>query len=79
MNTFVNRYSTTGALAEIRNAKAVVDEDDDGSDYMWGSSAGFGSLANGVPSFSIPELPDVSFSVSWVTGVPIIFSSPPRS
>jgi 20S proteasome subunit beta 5 len=60
MNTFVNRFSTTSAVSEIRKARALVAEDDDISDAMWGSQAGFGSLSRGVPSFSIPHVEDVS-------------------
>jgi 20S proteasome subunit beta 5 len=58
MNTFVNRFSTTGSIAELRNAHALVGEGEI-SDVMWGSEAGFGSLAKGVPSFSIPDVADV--------------------
>jgi 20S proteasome subunit beta 5 len=56
MNTFVNRFASTSAANELR------DGDDDGafSDAMWGSEAGFGSLAKGVPTFTVPAVPDVS-------------------
>ena len=59
MNTFANRFSTTGAIAELRRAQKDV-ADDEFSDTMWGSEAGFGSLAKGVPTFTVPNLPDAS-------------------
>lgn len=58
MNTFANRFSTTNAEKELRSDFAG--EDGDFSDAMWGSEAGFGSLAKGVPNFSVPAVPDVS-------------------
>lgn len=60
MNTFVNRFSTTGAASELRRAHIAAAEDEEFSDAMWGSDAGFGSLAKGVPSFSVPAVADVS-------------------
>jgi 20S proteasome subunit beta 5 len=57
MNTFANRFSTSGIEAEIRKATAVSDNEEL-SDAMWGSEAGFGSLVNGH-SFNIPAVPDV--------------------
>jgi len=45
----------------------VVDEDNDFSDAMWGSEAGFGTLAKGVPGFVVPSVPDV--------GTPFLSSS----
>ncbi len=59
MNTFAERFSTTGALAELRRAQKEVDEEEF-SDAAWGSEAGFGSLAKGVPTFSVPNIADVS-------------------
>ncbi|KAH8106813.1 N-terminal nucleophile aminohydrolase [Cristinia sonorae] len=58
MNSLVNRFSTTGYAAELRKAKEVLGEDDEGSDAMWGSQAGFGTLAKGVPTFSVPAVAD---------------------
>ncbi|GBE82129.1 proteasome component pts1 [Sparassis latifolia] len=60
MNTFANRFSSTGAVAELRRAKEILGEDEDVSESMWGSAAGFGNVANGVPTFSIPAVPDPS-------------------
>jgi 20S proteasome subunit beta 5 len=60
IHAFVNRFSTTSAASELRKARALIAEDEDFSDAMWGSEAGFGSLAHGVPSFSIPDIADVS-------------------
>ena len=59
MNTFVNRFSTNSAEAEIRRAKEIIGDDEDGSEVMWGSQAGFGSLARGLPKFAVPDVPDV--------------------
>lgn len=59
MNTFVERFSTTSAAAELRKAKQVLGDDEDGADAMWGSEAGFGNLASGVPTFNIPGVTDV--------------------
>jgi 20S proteasome subunit beta 5 len=61
MNTFVNRFSTTGPTSELLKARASA-EDGEFSDAMWGSEAGFGSLAHGVPTFPLPAVADVSHS-----------------
>ncbi|KAF8891282.1 N-terminal nucleophile aminohydrolase [Infundibulicybe gibba] len=60
MNTFASRFSTTGALSELRRAHAIAAEDEDFSDATWGSEAGFGSLAKGVPTFTVPAVADPS-------------------
>ncbi len=62
MNTFSSRFSTTGALSELKRAQKDT-EDDEFSDAMWGSNAGFGSLAKGVPTFAVPNIPDASCPV----------------
>jgi len=62
MNTFASRFSTTGAESEIRRARAIV-EDEELSDAMWGSEAGFGNLVKGAQSFNLPAVADVSFHV----------------
>ena len=59
MNTFVTRFSTNSAEAEIQRAKEIIGDDEDGSEVMWGSQAGFGSLARGLPKFAVPDVPDV--------------------
>jgi hypothetical protein len=51
MNSFANRFS--------RN---TTQEEDNFSDAAWGSQAGFGNIAMGVPTFSIPDVADVSDS-----------------
>lgn len=58
MNTFVNRFSSTSAAKELKNDD-YAPEDGQFSDAMWGSEAGFGSLAKGVPNFTVPAVPDV--------------------
>jgi len=58
MNSFADRFAATSPLAELRKAQANV-EDDEFSDAAWGSEAGFGSLAKGVPAFTVPNVPDV--------------------
>lgn len=62
MNTFVNRFASTSAANQLRNNDSVP-EDGEFSDAMWGSEAGFGSLAKGVPTFAVPAVPDVSNTV----------------
>jgi len=59
MNSFVNRFSTTGPASQLRKAHELSAEDGEFSDARWGSEAGFGSLANGVPSFAVPDVADV--------------------
>lgn len=59
MNTFVDRFSSTGAAAEIRRARELTSEDEDLSDAMWGTEGGFGNIVKGVPKFAIPSVPDV--------------------
>ena len=56
MNSFVKRYSTTNQLRTTQH----LGEDQDFSDAAWGSEAGFGSLAKGRPTFTVPDVPDVS-------------------
>jgi 20S proteasome subunit beta 5 len=65
MNTFVNRFSTTSAASEIRKTRlSLTEDDDDFTDASWGSQAGFATLAHGVPSFTIPDVADVSVFLS---------------
>jgi 20S proteasome subunit beta 5 len=59
MNSFVNRFASTSAANELPNDDFTA-EDGQISDAMWGSQAGFGSLAQGVPDFTVPAVPDVS-------------------
>lgn len=65
MNTLVDRFSTTSAQSEIRRAQALAADDEDFSDSAWGSEAGFGSLAKGVPTFSVPAIADVSTTAQF--------------
>lgn len=60
MDSFVSKFSTTGADNEIRRAKNIADEDDL-SDALWGSQAGFGQLVQGH-AFNIPSVPDVRYT-----------------
>lgn len=59
MNSLIQRFagSSSGIELQKRNA-TVVDDDGELSDVMWGSMAGFGSLAKGVPTFTVPSVPD---------------------
>jgi 20S proteasome subunit beta 5 len=61
MNTFAERFSTTSAASQARIAQNLAGEDEDFDGTMWGSSAGFGSLVKGVPTFTVPAVADVSF------------------
>ncbi|KAH9930722.1 nucleophile aminohydrolase [Fomitopsis serialis] len=58
MNSFADRFSTTGTAAGLRRMKEYVADEEDVSDSMWGSEAGFGGMANGAPSFMVPSVPD---------------------
>lgn len=59
MNTFVDRFSTTSAVSQLRRAQRFAEEEDDLSDVAWGSQAGFGNIMKGAPSFNVPDIPDV--------------------
>jgi 20S proteasome subunit beta 5 len=66
MNSLVQRFSTSSStpLAALHKAaKVVTEEDDDFSDAGWGSDAGFGNIAKGVPSFAVPAVADVRISL----------------
>lgn len=65
MNSFADRFSTTTAIAQMRNAQAVTGDDEDFDGAMWGSSAGFGSIAKGVPTFALPQVADVSIQIPY--------------
>ncbi|KAJ3541356.1 hypothetical protein NMY22_g3919 [Coprinellus aureogranulatus] len=61
MNSLVQRFSTTATspvAALSKAAKVVDDDDDDFTDAAWGSEAGFGNIAKGVPSFAVPAVAD---------------------
>ena len=64
MNSFADRFSSTGTAAELRRVKEYVADDEDLGDSMWGSGAGFGAIAHGAPNFTVPDVPDVSHDVS---------------
>ena len=60
MNKLLQGFIGSSSNADLRRRNVtVVDDDEDVSDAMWGSQAGFGSLAKGVPSFAVPSVPDV--------------------
>ncbi|KAG6916600.1 Proteasome subunit beta type-5 [Tephrocybe rancida] len=58
MNTFAERFSTTTAVGQMRNAQQVTGDDEEFDGAMWGSSAGFGNLAKGIPIFTVPQVAD---------------------
>jgi 20S proteasome subunit beta 5 len=61
MNSFVERYSTTSPISQLRRAQRLAtDECEEFSAAAWGSEAGFGNLAKGLPTFTVPDVPDVS-------------------
>jgi hypothetical protein len=60
MNNFMQRYSTTNSINQLRRVQRLADEDQEFSDATWGSAAGFGNLAKGSPAFIVPDVPDVS-------------------
>lgn len=61
MNALVTRFSGSSYERERDN---IADGFDDGgsTSAMWGSNAGFGNLKDGIPSFNLPSVPDVSHS-----------------
>lgn len=60
MNTFVNQFSTRSAVSQLKRAKKLISADEDEySDAIWGSQAGFGNMVKGVPNFTVPSVPDV--------------------
>ncbi|KAJ7477381.1 N-terminal nucleophile aminohydrolase [Mycena latifolia] len=60
MNSFVTRFSTTSAEAELRRAQAATVDDADLNTpaAAWGSQAGFGNLVGGIPAFAVPGVAD---------------------
>lgn len=60
MNSFSQRFKTTGIVSQLRNARRFDEEDSDLSEAAWGSQAGFGNLARGSLSFVVPNVADVS-------------------
>lgn len=59
MNTFVNQFSTHSAVSQLKRAKKLISADEDEySDAVWGSQAGFGNMIKGIPNFTIPSVPD---------------------
>jgi 20S proteasome subunit beta 5 len=57
MNSLVSRYANSSSITQ----KDIEREDiGDVGDAMWGSAGGFAVGASGVPSFTIPRVPDVS-------------------
>ncbi|KAI0054005.1 N-terminal nucleophile aminohydrolase [Auriscalpium vulgare] len=58
MNSFASRFIASSAENEIRQAKAMAEEEGL-TDAMWGSDAGFGSLVTGH-AFNVPAVPDPS-------------------
>ena len=60
ISSFVDRFSVTSPASQLRKARNLLSEDDDFSDARWGSEAGFGSIAKGVPTFTLPDVADVS-------------------
>lgn len=59
MNSFADRFSSTGAAVEIRRARELTSDDDELSDAMWGTQGGLGNIAKGVHKFAIPAVADV--------------------
>lgn len=64
MNSFVQRFAGNGSSSLMQRQAMNDDEDTHHSDAMWGSAAGFGSLAHGVPDFVVPAVADVSTRIS---------------
>lgn len=64
MNSLVDRFSTTSAVAQLRKAQRIVEEEEGPSDAAWGSQGGFGNILGG-PSFNVPNVPDVSCASNY--------------
>ncbi|KAH8096987.1 hypothetical protein BXZ70DRAFT_1030872 [Cristinia sonorae] len=63
MHSFVNRFSATSYAAELQKGMKELgggEDDGSGSNALWGSQAGFGTLAGGVQTFNVPAVPDPS-------------------
>lgn len=60
MNSFAERYSTIGPINQLHRVQNLAGNDEEFSDATWGSEAGFGNLAKGPPTFTVPDVPDVS-------------------
>lgn len=58
MNALVNKFSGTSYDDELRRAQDELG-DEELSGAMWGSSAGYGMLSKGVPTFNLPNVADV--------------------
>ncbi|KAG6335202.1 hypothetical protein ID866_3873 [Astraeus odoratus] len=59
MNGLIQRFTGSSGGLELRKRNAIVADDDEViSDTMWGSVAGFGGLAKGVPTFTVPSVSD---------------------
>ncbi|KAH7916283.1 N-terminal nucleophile aminohydrolase [Hygrophoropsis aurantiaca] len=62
MNSFVQRFVSSSARQALPLGRLSLAEDDVDenliSEIMWGSDAGFGNIAKGFPSFTIPSVPD---------------------
>jgi 20S proteasome subunit beta 5 len=66
MNTFADRFSSTSATSHLKKGWTLAADDEEFSDAVWGSEAGFGSLAKGVPSFTVPAVSDVSCALTFL-------------
>jgi 20S proteasome subunit beta 5 len=58
MNSLITRFASTSAHSGLQ--KALKEDEEGGSDALWGSSGGFGNLVDGMPTFQIPAIPNVS-------------------
>jgi len=58
MNSLVTRFASTSAQSGLQ--KVLNEEEEGGSDAMWGSAGGFGNLVNGMPTFQMPAVPNPS-------------------
>lgn len=66
MHSFVNRFSATSYAAELQKGMKELgggEDDGSGSNALWGSQAGFGTLAGGVQTFNVPAVSDVRVSL----------------
>jgi hypothetical protein len=66
MNALVSRFSKP-SYEDDRNTENDEFGSSGADSAMWGSSAGFGNLSKGIPTFNLPSVPDVRCPWSFVS------------
>lgn len=63
MNAIASRFSSSSSF---KPQSSLGEDEEYGSEYGWGSQAGFGNLTKGLPTFTMPQVQDVSLAVLLV-------------